>query len=130
MVTEMLDLRNRDLAQSTGADDFIVSEKLVSQMLAQLAESPELESVFAELFSAEGSEIYLRPVREYLAVGEPVDFYTVVEAARRRGEVAFGYRLLSRADDPSAGYGLVLNPDKAQPVPFAADDLVVVLAES
>jgi ion channel POLLUX/CASTOR len=129
IVTEMLDLRNRDLAQSTGADDFIVSEKLVSQMLAQLAESPELESVFGELFSAEGSEIYLRPARDYVALGEPLDFYTVVESARRRGEVAFGYRLQAHAHDPSRGYGVVLNPDKAAAVALGEGDLIAVLAE-
>ena len=130
IVTEMLDVRNRNLAQRTNADDFIVSERLVSEMLAQLSESPELDSVFADLFDPVGSEIYLRPAADYVTLdGGPIDFYTVVEAARRRGEVAFGYRLLAHAEDPARAFGVVLNPDKAAPVALADGDLVVVLGE-
>jgi voltage-gated potassium channel Kch len=57
IVSEMLDVRNRDLANVTRADDFIVSDRLVSLMLAQLAENPKLSDVFADLFDPEGAEI-------------------------------------------------------------------------
>jgi voltage-gated potassium channel Kch len=132
IVTEMLDVRNRNLAQATSADDFIVSERLVSEMLAQLSESPELDAVFADLFDPAGSEIYLRPATNYVTLddGAPVDFYTVVEAASRRGEVCIGYRLMAQAGDAARSYGVVLNPDKAELVPLSEGDLIVVLAEA
>ena len=38
----MLDVRNRELAEVTQADDFIVSDKLVSLMLAQVSENKDL----------------------------------------------------------------------------------------
>ena len=60
-----------------------------------------------------------------VAPGEPVDFYTVVESARRRGQIAFGYRLLSQADDPEKNYGVAMNPDKADNVIFSADDTLI-----
>ena len=41
-VSEMLDVRNRELAEVTSADDFIVSDKLVSLMLSQVSENREL----------------------------------------------------------------------------------------
>ncbi|CAN5754257.1 lipoprotein [soil metagenome] len=135
IVTEMLDLRNRDLAQVTRVDDFIVSEKLVSQMLAQLAENPALEAVFGVLFDAAGAEIYIRPAAQYVRLDggpgsdEPVDFFTVVESARRQGQVAIGYRLMDHADDPAQNYGVVLNPDKSEPIPLTSEDYVVVLSE-
>lgn len=129
IVTEMLDVRNRNLAQRTSADDFIVSERLVSEMLAQLAESPDLDSVFTDLFDPAGSEIYLRPASDYVVLDGPVDFYTVVEAGRRRGEICFGYRLMAHAGDSARNYGIVLNPDKAAPVTLAEGDQIVVLAE-
>jgi voltage-gated potassium channel Kch len=128
IVSEMLDLRNRALAQVTRADDFIVSGKLVSLTMSQLAENPELRPVFDDLFDEAGSEIYLKPAGDYIRLGEPVDFYTVVESARRRGEVAFGYRLIDQADDAGRNYGVVINPDKAKQVTFEADDKVIVLA--
>ncbi len=130
IVSEMMDLRNRALAEVTRPDDFIVSEKLVSLMLAQISENKELAAVFADLFDPAGSEIYLKPASAYVAPGTPVSFYTIVEAARRRGEVAIGYRQVAAAADPARAYGVVVNPDKGEPITFAAFDKVIVLAES
>ena len=93
IVSEMMDIRNRALAQIARADDFIVSDKLVSLMMSQLSENKNLERVFTTLFSSEGSEIYIRPMSDYIKLGSTVDFYTVLEAARRRGETAIGYRI-------------------------------------
>jgi hypothetical protein len=85
IVSEMMDLRNRALAQIARADDFIVSDKLVSLMMSQLSENKNLEHVFKVLFSSEGSEIYIRPMTDYIKLGSTVDFYTVLEAAAERG---------------------------------------------
>jgi len=41
IVSEMLDIRNRELAEVTQVDDFIVSEHLISLMMAQLSENAE-----------------------------------------------------------------------------------------
>jgi len=130
MVSEMLDGRNRDLARVTRADDFIVSEKLISLMLSQISENKELNAVFTDLFDPEGSEIYLKPATHYVEAGKKVDFYTICEAARRRGEVAFGYRLAALANDDTRGYGVVVNPAKSRELEFGPSDKVIVLAES
>ena len=99
IVSEMLDLRNRALAEVTNADDFIVSARLVSLLMAQVAENADLNAVFADLFDQEGSEIYLRKATDYVAADTEVTFATVVASARRRGEVAIGYRSAG-ADGP------------------------------
>jgi voltage-gated potassium channel Kch len=129
IVSEMLDLRNRELAEATQVDDFIVSEHLVSLMMAQLSENAELFAVFTDIFDPEGSEIYLKPVGDYVATGEPVNFYTVVEAARRRGETALGYRIVSEASNASKSYGVHTNPKKSEMVTFAPEDRIIVIAE-
>ena len=129
IVSEMLDVRNRQLAEVTRADDFIVSDKLVSLMLSQISENRELAAVFQDLFDPEGSEIYVRPASDYVALGQPLSFYTVVEAARRRAHVAIGYRLAARAADASASYGVVVNPPKSAMVSFGEQDRLIVLAE-
>jgi voltage-gated potassium channel Kch len=130
IVSEMLDLRNRALAEVAKVDDFIVSERLISLMLAQVAENKSLNAVFADLFDPEGAEVYLKPAGHYVALGQPVNFYTVVEAARRRGECALGYRLAVHAQEADKSYGVTLNPDKSRAVSFGPLDKVVVLAES
>jgi hypothetical protein len=129
IVSEMLDDRNRELAEVTQVDDVIVSDKLISLMLAQISENEHLKNVFSDLFAAEGSEVYLKPISEYLRIGAEVSFVTAVESARRRGEVAIGYRLKGGADDPAQGYGVRINPPKSQRIAPAEDDLLIVLAE-
>ncbi len=129
IVSEMLDLRNRELAEVAQVDDFIVSDHLISLMLAQLSENPYLYDVFQELFAPEGAELYLKPIGDYVATGIPVNFYTVVEAARRRSETAIGYRIVSEAKDAAKTYGIYTNPQKSHPITFSPADKVIVLAE-
>jgi voltage-gated potassium channel Kch len=130
IVSEMLDVRNRELAEVTGADDFIVSDHLASLMMCQVSENRDLSTVFEGLISAEGSELYLRPATDYVKPGVPLNFYTMVEAARRRGEVAVGYRLAAETANPAASYGVYLNPEKSRRIAFSDDDRLIVLAES
>ncbi len=129
IVSEMLDLRNRELAEATQVDDFIVSEHLVSLMMSQLSENGELFDVFTDIFDPEGAEIYLKPISDYVSVGTPVNFYTVVEAARRRGETAIGYRLVGEAKMAGKAYGVHTNPKKSEAVVFTSEDKVIVIAE-
>ena len=129
IVSEMLDVRNRNLAEITHVDDFIVSDELASLLMAQISENKELSHVFDDLFYPEGSEIYLKPAVDYIEIGEPVNFYTVVEAARCKGEVALGYRLSKDANDPAKSFGVVLNPEKTREVIYSPSDRLVVLAE-
>ncbi|HEX2698399.1 MAG TPA: hypothetical protein VHM28_11885, partial [Anaerolineales bacterium] len=130
IVSEMLDVRNRELAEVAAVDDFIVSEHLVSLMMTQLSEDSDLFAVFTDMFDPEGSEIYLKPVSDYVATGQSVNFYTVTEAARRRGETAIGYRLLSEASDGDKSYGVHTNPKKSETVTFAPEDKIIVIAEN
>jgi ion channel POLLUX/CASTOR len=130
IVSEMLDDRNRELAEIARADDFIVSDRLVSLMMCQVSENKEYAAVFEELIDPEGSELYLKPADEYVRHGVPLSFYTVVEAVRRRGEVAVGYRVKAEAGDPRISYGVRLNPAKSRRIEFAEGDKVIVLAES
>lgn len=127
IVSEMLDDRNRELAEVTHADDFIVSDKLISLMLAQVAENRELKAVFRDLFDPDGSEVYIRPASMYVKTGVAMDFHAVVEAAAIRGETAIGYRLMSEVDKPQGG--IVVNPDKSGAVTFTGRDRIIVLAE-
>ena len=129
IVSEMLDLRNRELAEVARVDDFIVSDHLISLMLSQLSENDHLFDVFQDIFDPEGSEIYLKPVQDYVETEQPVTFYTVVEAARRRGETAIGYRVAAGANHAEANYGVHTNPRKSNKVIFKPEDKVIVVAE-
>lgn len=129
IVSEMLDLRNRELAQAAKVDDFIVSNHLISLMLAQLSENAELMHIFKNIIDSEGAEVYLKPIGDYVATGQPVNFYTAVEAAKQRGETAIGYRLMSESHDAEKAYGVRTNPNKAEKVIFNLEDKLIVVSE-
>ncbi len=129
IVSEMIDDRNRELAEVARADDLIVSDKLVALMLSQISENKGLADVFTTLFKSEGSEVYLRPAELYVAPGAEVNFYTVLEAARRRGETAIGYRVAEYAHSGAEAYGVRVNPAKGDLISFSKADRVIVLAE-
>ena len=130
IVSQMLDVRNRELVNVTRADDFVVSDKLNSLMLSQVSEEKELALVFEDLFQSEGSEIYLKPASEYIELRKPINFYTVVEAAKRRNEIAIGCRMLSRYDEDAIEQGVIINPDKYKLFTFFEEDKIIVLAEN
>lgn len=130
IVSEMLDIRNRNLAEVSQADDFIVSDKLISLMMAQISENKALNSVFEDIFDTDGSEIYLKPMSEYVEIGKSVNFYTVLESARNKNETAIGYRLAADAKIAAQSYGIHLNPDKSEKIIYAANDKIIVLANN
>lgn len=129
IVSEMLDIRNRNLAEITRADDFIVSDRLISLILSQISENKELSAVFADLFDPEGSEIYLKPASNYVALGVQINFYTIIESAKLKGETAIGYRKNTDALDANESYGVKINPQKSKYVVYEEEDKIIVLAE-
>jgi voltage-gated potassium channel Kch len=130
IVSEVLDLRNRELAEAARVDDFIVSDHLISLLLSQLSENGDLYDVFTDLFDPEGSELYLKPIGDYVTPGQSINFHTLIEAACQRGETPLGYRIEAESHDAGKAYGIHTNPKKSEQVTFAAADKIIVLAES
>lgn len=133
IVSEMLDDRNRELAEITHADDFIVSVKLDSLMLSQISENKELKIIFETLFSVTNPSIFIKPAEYYVELGRPVNFYTVLEAARQRGEIAIGYKLHEvrprYAGDSMLAYGVRVNPIKSNQNFFSEGDKIIVIGD-
>ena len=129
IVSEMLDIRNRDLGVVAKADDFIVGDNLISLMLSQLSENKDLKKVYDVLFEADGSEIYLKPVSRYVKTGQPVNFYTVLESAAQLNETAIGYRISALSSDSDKHFGVNINPLKSGSMTYSDTDFIIVVAE-
>ena len=129
VVSEMLDDRNRVLAQVAHVDDVVVSGEIVSLLVTQLSEDRRLEAVFAQLLGDEGSEIYLRPAEWYVQPGREVSYATVIAGAAARGETALGYKSDALAGNDVAGFGVIVNPAKSRTFDVQPGDRVVVLAD-
>lgn len=126
VVSEMIDVRNRELAEVSKADDFVVSNKLVSLMLAQAAENEYMTRIFGNLLDEQGSELYLKPATDYVATDADVDFYTVTVAAMLQGHTAIGYR----KRNGNGAWSVKINPAKSEKIRFDAGEQVVVLSQS
>ena len=129
IVSEILDIKNRDLAETGSSDDFILSDKIISTILAQLSENPNLDVVFEDLMDADGCEIYLKPAENYIKTGIETDFFTVIESCLRRGEIPFGYRQIKNKNSKEDNYGVVINPVKSAKVKFEKGDKILVISE-
>lgn len=125
----MMDFRNKKLAEVTKVNDFIVSEKLISLMLTQVSENKMINTIFEDLFDADGSELYIKQAAKYINPGVAVNYYTLVEAARRKNEIVIGYVIAAEQKDAQKNYGIYINPDKALMVTLGEKDGLIVIAE-
>ena len=124
IVTELLDVKDVQLARVANPDDFVVSEQLASLLITQLAENPELGAVFADLFDSFESELMLKPARMYVPLDTSMRFADVVSAARGFQEIAIGYR----RHGPGADDGeIVINPPKSKEIELTERDSLIIL---
>lgn len=129
IISEMNDLKNRELAEVTEADDFIIGQDLISRILAQISENKELKRVYDNLLSSEGSEIYLKNVEDYIDVSKTVNFYTILDSALSKNETAIGYQINKYIHSSENNYGIVVNPRKSDQIEFSKLDKIIVLSE-
>ncbi len=126
ITSEIRKSANQKLASLIGVDDFIIGSNIVGMIAAQVSENRELLPLFHEILTEEGSEIYMKPAFLYVKTNTDVNFYTVTEAAARRGEIAIGYKKFSREERKQL---IVTNPEKGEAVNFSDEDMVIVIAE-
>ena len=126
VLTEVLDIRDVHLARVAGAEDFIVSERITALMLAQLAEIPDREKVFADLFETWGSALSMRPVSYYADPKPGTAYGSYVAAAHKVGHLAIGYRT-SGARGKELTTAIHLDPPKSRLVDLKPDDRLIVV---
>ncbi len=133
LITEVLDSANQELISRAGVNDFIISNRMVSMMFAQISEEPDIQDVYDDLFQEDGSEIYVKSAKLYFpedAFPVSCTFADLMGHARKRdGEICIGVKVKAKEQDSSANYGVKLIPDKNAKFTIHADDGLVVLAE-
>ncbi|MFT6716508.1 MAG: hypothetical protein ACJA0Q_001150 [Saprospiraceae bacterium] len=130
IITQVLDSDNQDLIIQTEVDDFIISNKLITMILAQISEEPKIKKLYDNIFEEDGSEIYVKPIAMYFdefPVKET--FASILEQVSKRDEICLGLRYNGLSKDPSKNFGIVLNPPKDEIILLGKDDFLVVLSE-
>jgi ion channel POLLUX/CASTOR len=106
IVSEILDPANKALAESTGASkDVIISNALVSKMIAQICRDKRTELVIRDFFDEEGLEIYLKPSPWYADEGAHMNFEQLQLAVAAVGDVLIGIEYRD-----ATGTSIELNP--------------------
>jgi hypothetical protein len=131
LIIELEDERNRSLINSISVDDIVISDFYAGLLMSQVSENVHLLDLFNNLFNSEGSEIYIKPVEEYVDITNPINFFTVVESAKskKKSEIAIGYKISRNDANSSIKFDIVLNPKKSELIRFQPQDYIIVIAE-
>ncbi len=131
IITQVLNSENKELIEQSNVDDFIISNKLITMIMAQISENPEIKKLYDHLFQEEGSEIYLKPCNYYFEdFPKKIAFMDMIVAAQKRDEICLGLRISSFSRNPEENFGVVVNPKKDDIFELTKDDYLVVLAEN
>jgi ion channel POLLUX/CASTOR len=125
-----LDPRISELISVEKSDDFVMSERIVNLMLAQLSENPDLEIFFNELMQPQGSEIYFRKISHYIDITKKVKFGDIAASALNNSETAIGYRINAQSKKKSKNFGIYVNPRKSDEILFSNKDEVIVFSDN
>ena len=98
-------------------------------MLVQISENTALDKFFNDLASPEGSEIYFKPISDYIDISEPIDFYTICESALNKGHTAIGYQIADSEHLKELDSGIVINPVKSEEKLYNSEDMLIVFAD-
>lgn len=146
MCCELLDVRTRTVVQENPAivalGDYILSNNIVSRVLAMVAERREVERVLAELLGPDGQEVVVKSAAAYVRDGEALSFWEVALRVQAFGEILLGYKPVApgfdqatgqtaSGADPCTGSSIVTNPrDKQLRRVWQLCEKVVVMARS
>lgn len=133
LVAEIVNSEDTELVVKAGVKDFLLSNKFVSKILAQVSQAPDVMLIYEDLFSAEGCELYLKPVEFYFPpetlAFQDVTFADCVLAAQKRDEICIGIRIDALSKDEEEGFGVELIPSLYQHFNLKKKDSLIVIAE-
>lgn len=130
IITQVLNSENQDLIIQADVDDFIISNKLITMILAQLSEQPQIKKLYDDIFQEDGNEIYVKPAHLYFDnLPLTLDFATIIKQATKRDEICMGIRYGDLAKNVDENFGVKLNLPKDKQITLTKNDFLIVLAE-
>ncbi len=130
LITEVLDSQNCALMTRAGVKDVIISNRLVSMIMAQISEGRDIKKVYDDIFQEDGSEIYLKPISLYFdRIPSSVTFADLMGIARQREEVCIGVKVAALESSTDDNHGVQLIPDKNARFSLAPADCLIVVSE-
>ncbi len=130
IITQVLNSENQEIITQTNVDDFIISNKLITMILAQLSEESLMKSFYDDIFSEDGSEIYVKPATLYFdTFPQQITFADTIFCTHQRDEICLGIRKGNLSKSLDDNFGIKLNPDKDMAIELTENDFLIVLSE-
>ena len=130
IITQVLNSENQEIITQTDVDDFIISNRLITMILAQLSENPLIKLFYDDIFSEDGSEIYVKPANLYFKeFPQTINFADIMGIANKRDEICLGIRKGNLSKKAESNFGIFLNMDKEEMIEINEGDFLVVLSE-
>ncbi|GAA3629231.1 CASTOR/POLLUX-related putative ion channel [Flavivirga jejuensis] len=130
IITQVLNSENQEIITQTNVDDFIISNKLITMILAQLSEETLMKNFYDDIFSEDGSEIYVKPATLYFdTFPQNITFTDAIFCAHQRDEICLGVRKGNLSKSIDDNFGIKLNPEKDMAIELTENDFLIVLSE-
>ncbi|WBU89287.1 CASTOR/POLLUX-related putative ion channel [Cellulophaga omnivescoria] len=130
IITQVLNSENQEIITQTNVDDFIISNKLITMILAQLSEEALMKTFYDDIFSEDGSEIYVKPATLYFdTFPQKLSFADAIFCAQQRDEICLGVRKGDLSKRLSDNFGITLNLSKDTEIELQENDFLIVLSE-
>jgi len=144
-ISEILDTRTRGLLQVANCKGYVMSNIIVSSVIAQIAEDRDMNLVLGELLSGKGSELFLGDISAYLSEEElqlskndeedknndtkkrKFSFWEISLRARLKRQVILGYKPKNATTTLDANDTILNPPNKHVPLSWEKGDKLVVL---
>jgi Trk K+ transport system NAD-binding subunit len=126
VVAEIQDVANTSLAHQIDLDDLVISDRLSTLMMSQLAETNELGEVFNELFGPRGAFIQAKPASAYVELGQTKSFEEIQRIGQAHGDIILGYQEHARTQ---AMPSTILDPGRSTMLTPSHEMSFVVLGE-
>lgn len=131
LIAEIVESEDTELVIKAGVKDFLLTNQFVSKILAQVSQEPDVMPIYRDLFSADGSELYIKPVPLYFSAQRlgQLTFADCVLAAQQREEVCIGIRISAQSQNKDKNYGIDLAPSLDKPLNLTLNDALITLAD-
>lgn len=129
-ISEILDSRTKSLLSVANCKGYIMSNQIISSVIAQVSEEKDINAVLHEILTAEGSETYIRSVSRFVDLEKEneLSFWDIALRARKHEEVAIGFKP-EHLDFEQATHLVINPPDKSMIRKWAPGDMVITFSE-
>lgn len=122
ITVDLVEISSLNIIEHMEIADVIISDKFSSELIFQYATHRDIKTVYDELFSSAGDEIYTIPLLNYVeSIANPLTFNTLSFSALMKDQIAIGYKNKDEV--------VILTEQKDKPIQFDEKSELIVISK-